>query len=87
MHISHARAEFSGTLAVFLVDREGGEKGFGRSASAENTRSNQDKVDVKVARRPRLDKNDICVRAKCNPRTSTSVSMRVKLRAGGKRKK
>lgn len=47
MHISHARAEFSGTLAVFLVDREGGEKGFGRSASAENTRSNQDKVDVK----------------------------------------
>lgn len=71
VHISHARAEFSATV-VFLVDQRGGEKGFGRNASVENTRSNQDKVDVKVARRSRLDKNDISVRAKCNPRARTT---------------
>lgn len=64
---SHARAEFSGTL-VSRRGRAGAcggrKKAVGRNASPENTQSNQDKVDVKVARRRRPDKNDIYVRWK-----------------------
>lgn len=77
--LSGARAHFARSRRILWnCSFPGGSEGREKKALVGTQRrkthgSNQDKVDVKVARRSRLDKNDICVRAKCNPRAGTSM--------------